>query len=156
MSAPDRDSTQDWLIPEMRAEAGSSAPPPEADFPAPGPASQPGGSKLADQIAAVAASVDAAGDLAEAAAGEAARAHQVAEQGSQRAGQALERVEAVEGRLDQTLAALEAAERAQVHRAAETDPDPLRRFEARADRVAQRLRDLERRRSPHRSAGRRR
>lgn len=157
MPEPDRDTTQDWLIPEMRTSAVPALAPFEAEEPsrdAPEPASAPAGNRVVHQIAAVAASADAAGALAEAAAASAQRARDQAEQGSRRADQALERAEEVAGRLDQALAALEADERTRIHRAGEVDgdPDPLRRFEARADRVAQRLRDLERRRSPHRIA----
>jgi hypothetical protein len=125
VAAAERDSTEDWLVPQAGQE------------------SRPGGDdgtalslalrRLDDRIEAVAASADVAGDLAERA--------------SATAGDAVRRVDAVADRAERTLAELEARERARTRRSteAEREKQTLRNFEARADRVVLRLRELERR-----------
>jgi hypothetical protein len=125
MAAADRDSTEDWLVPEpgqgSQGSAGDAAVLTRAI------------GRLDDRLEAVAASADAAGDLAE-------RADACASE-------AQRRVDAVADRVGQALAKLEARERATVRRAteAEREQQTLRSFEARADRIVLRLRELERR-----------
>jgi hypothetical protein len=125
VAAADRDSTEDWLVPE----SGLGPPGSNGD---PADLTRAIG-RLDDRLEAVAASADAAGDLAE--------------QADAAASQAQRRVEAVADRVGQALAKLEARERATVRRAteAEHEQQTLRSFEARADRVVLRLRELERR-----------
>jgi hypothetical protein len=124
MAAADRDSTEDWLVPEPGQPQASAT-----DAAALTRAIE----RLDDRLEAVAASADAAGDLAE-------RADACASE-------AQRRVDAVADRVGQALAKLEARERATVRRAteAEREQQTLRSFEARADRIVLHLRELERR-----------
>ena len=125
MAAADRDSTEDWLVPEPGLGPQASDTDAAALRRAIG--------RLDDGLEAVAASADAAGDLAE-------RADACASE-------AQRRVDAVADRVGQALAKFEARERATVRRAteAEREQQTLRSFEARADRIVLRLRELERR-----------
>jgi hypothetical protein len=124
MAAGERDSTDDWLVPEpgQGLRGGED-----------GATLSRAVRRLDDRLEAVAASADAAGDLAE-------RANASADEAQRRA-------DAVADRAEQALAMLEARERATARRApeAEREKQTLRSFDARADRIVLRLRELERR-----------
>jgi hypothetical protein len=161
MSAGERDSTQDWLVPEPDQAgappiAGQGAEAPAADSPGRGSAG------IDDRLAAVAASADAAGDLAMAleagfgeicessleAASQAHAAAAVAERAGAAASAAQRRADEAAGRVEAALALLDAREQtapreAPAGVASRYERGSLRSFDARAERVAQRLRELE-------------
>jgi peptidoglycan DL-endopeptidase CwlO len=102
------------------------------------------------QIDAVATSVDASADYTASVERSIGRLHEDSAEASARAEAAAEVVTELSGRVESALAKLEAREQATARRAdeAEREQRTLRSFTARADRIVDRLRDLEARASP--------
>lgn len=92
----------------------------------------------------------AAAELAERAGSAAHTAQQRAEDGAASAAASADKVNELAGRVEVALVKLEARERATVRRSkeAEREDRTLRNFTARADRIVERLRELEERASP--------
>jgi hypothetical protein len=172
MVGPDRESRQDWLVPELGGPAAASA---EGLAGGPGERSPPmrARKRLDWRIEAAAASVDAwagllsavaeeldrvheastdaavrsaaAAEIAERAAASAAGAHALAAERSDRVDRAEARVGDLAVRVEAALAELEAGERATVRRSeqAERGERSLRSFAERAERVVRLLREAE-------------
>jgi predicted phage tail protein len=159
MAGPDRERTQDWLVPEQARPLGDDVNKAlkRLDWRIEAVAASVDG--CAGLVAAVAEELDrvqeagleaasqgkAAAEIAERAAASAAGAHLLAAERSDRVDRAEARMADLTGRVEAALAKLEAGEQATVRRAeqAERDERNLRSFDERADRVIRRLRDLE-------------
>ena len=102
------------------------------------------------QIETVALSVDASAEYTEKVERGMGRLYEASAEAGARAEAASEVVTELSGRVELALAKLEARERATVRRAeeAEREQRTLRSFSARADRIVDRLRDLEERAAP--------
>jgi len=151
MAGPDRETTQDWFVPEdggtlerldWRIEAVAASVDAWAGLVA-AVAEELG--RVHDASLEASAQGEAAAQIAERAAASAAGAHLLAAERSDRVDRAEVRVAELAAQVESALAKLEAREGATVRRAghAERGERGLRSFDARADRVVRRLRELE-------------